>query len=162
WPAVVTIALLALAATVTSLGHDFTYDDRGVIFENARVHSLEHLPRLFFETYWPTKYGGDGYRPVVMSLFTMQWAAAGGHPWLFHLGNVVLAVATALAVYWCAAAILPTTGAWVAAALFAVHPVHVEVTGNVVGQSELIVALGLSIAVGLYLRQRTNGTLTTR
>ena len=162
WLPVATLALLALAATVTTLGHDFTYDDRDVIFVNDRVHSLAHLPRLFIETYWPAKYGGDGYRPVVMSLFTLQWVAANGAPWIFHLGNVLLTVATTLAVYWCVAALLPTAGAWVAAALFAVHPVHVEVTGNVVGQSELIVALCLALAVGLYLRRRKTRDLTGR
>jgi protein O-mannosyl-transferase len=147
WLPTATVALLALLATITTLGHDFTYDDRGVVFENERIHSLAHLPRLIAETYWPPKYGGDGYRPVVMVMFTMEWAAAHGAPWVFHLVNIVLAVATALAVFWCASAILPRFGAWVAAALFAVHPVHVEVTGNVVGQSELVVALCLSLAV---------------
>lgn len=162
WLPFITLALLALAATATSIGHDFTYDDRGVIFENARVHSMLHVPRLFGETYWPEQYGGDGYRPIVLTLFTLQWVAANGAPWIFHLGNIILAVATTLAVYWCATAILPVAGAWVAAALFAVHPVHVEVTGNVVGQSELIVALCLSLAVGLYLRRRLSRTLGWR
>ena len=162
WLPVVTLALLALAATVTTLGHDFTYDDRDIILGNDRVHSLAHLPRLFIETYWPANYGGDGYRPIVMSLFTLQWVAANGAPWIFHLVNILLAVAVTLAVYWCAAAVLPRVGAWVAAALFAVHPVHVEVTGNVVGQSELIVALCLAVAVGLYLRRRKAHALTGR
>jgi protein O-mannosyl-transferase len=154
WLPFVTLALLALAATVTSLGHDFTYDDRGVIFENASVHGMLHLPQLFAETYWPAKYGGDGYRPIVMTLFTLQWVAGNGAPWVFHLCNIILAIATTLAVYWCASAILPVAGAWVAAALFAVHPLHVEVTGNVVGQSELTVAFCVALAVGLYLRRR--------
>ncbi|MEO5814899.1 MAG: hypothetical protein ABIT20_06430 [Gemmatimonadaceae bacterium] len=162
WLPFVTLALLALAATATSIGHDFTYDDRGVIFDNTRVHSMLHIPQLFGETYWPAKYGGDGYRPIVMTLFTLQWVAANGAPWLFHLGNIILAVATTLAVFWCATAILPVAGAWVAAALFAVHPVHVEVTGNIVGQSELIVALCLVLSVGLYLRRRLTHTLAWR
>ena len=59
WLPFVTLALLALAATATSIGHDFTYDDRGVIFDNPRVQSMLHVPQLFRETYWPAKYGGD-------------------------------------------------------------------------------------------------------
>lgn len=162
WAPVATLALLALAGTVTTIGHDFTYDDRAVVFENDRVHALSHLPRLFVETYWLPKYGGDGYRPVVMSLFTLQWVAAHGAPWLFHLVNILLTVGTVLAVYWCARAILPRVGALVAGALFAVHPVHVEVTGNIVGQSELIVALCLALAVGLYVRGRSSHALAGR
>ena len=162
WLPPATVALLSLAATVTTVGHDFTYDDRSIILENARVHSFAHIPRLFAETYWPAFYGGDGYRPLVTSLFTLQWIAAGGAPWVFHLVNILLAVAVSIAMYWCARTVLPTLGAWVAAALFAVHPVHVEVTGNVVGQSELIVALCLLVAIGTYIRARRRGGLSTR
>jgi protein O-mannosyl-transferase len=162
WFAPAAVALIALAACVTSIGHDFTFDDRYVILENANVHLLKNIWRLWGQTYWPVDLGGDGYRPLVMSLFTIQWAAGGGAPWLFHLVNIGLAVAAALAVYWCAAAILPRAASGAAAALFAVHPVHVEVTGNVVGQSELLVAIFLCLAIGLYLRARREGPLRPR
>src|ERR1700738_4752334 len=98
WRGAAVVAALALAATVTSLGHDYTFDDRYVILSNGHVHQLRNLLTLFGETYWPRELGGDGYRPVVMSLFTLQWVAGGGAPWIFHLGNIILAVATALAV----------------------------------------------------------------
>ena len=52
--------------------------------------------------------------------------------------------------------------AWVAAALFAVHPVHVEAVANVVGQSELLVAVGVLGATILYLRDRREGPLRAR
>ena len=85
-----------------------------------------------------------------------------GAAWVFHLGNILLAVATSLAVYWMALAFLPPVGAWLAGALFAVHPVHVEVTGNMVGQSELLVGLGVALAMGWYLRRRRAGDLRWR
>ena len=157
-----TIALLALAACITSLGHDFTYDDRYVIMMNERVHSLRTFWRFFAQSYWPPKFGGDGYRPMVILLFAVQWVLGNGAAWVFHLTNILLAVATALAVYWMALALLPRTGAWLAAALFAVHPVHVEVTGNMVGQAELVVGLSLAVATGWYLRRRRDGTIETR
>jgi 4-amino-4-deoxy-L-arabinose transferase-like glycosyltransferase len=156
------VALLALAATITSLGHDFTYDDRYVILANDLVHHLRGLGALWGQTYWPEKFGSDGYRPVVMTLFTVQWVLGNGAAWVFHLGNILLAVAVALAVRWCAASVLPPRAAFVAGALFAVHPVHVEVTGNVVGQSELVVALCLALATGLYVRRRLLGGLPGR
>jgi 4-amino-4-deoxy-L-arabinose transferase-like glycosyltransferase len=156
------VALLALAACITSLGHDFTYDDRYVILMNDRVHSLHRFWRYFAQSYWPPKFGGDGYRPMVLLLFAVQWVLGGGAAWMFHLVNILLAVATALAVYWLALALLPEAGAWLAAALFAVHPVHVEVTGNMVGQAELVVALCLTLAMGWYLRRRRAGEMRTR
>jgi protein O-mannosyl-transferase len=162
WIAPAIVALLALAACVTSIGHDFTFDDRYVVLFNNRVHSLHGLWRLFGETYWPKEMGGDGYRPLVMALFTLQWVLGGGAPWVFHLVNILLAIGAALAVYWCAVAVLPRVAAVAAASLFAVHPVHVEVTGNVVGQSELLVATSLCVAVGIYIRARRRGTPTWR
>ncbi len=153
--------LLALAASATSIGHDFTFDDRYVIQLNGRVHALRDIWRLFAQSYWPKELGGDGYRPVVMSAFTLQWTLGQGVAWVFHLVSILLAVGAALSVRWCALAVLSERGAWVAAALFAVHPVHVEVTGNLVGQSELIVAICLTLAVGLYVRRRLLGALAT-
>jgi hypothetical protein len=161
WLLPASVALLALAACVTSIGHDFTYDDRYVIMMNERVHSLRGLWHLFAQSYWPPKFGGDGYRPMVILLFALQWFAGGGAAWVFHLVNILLAVATAVAVYWMALALLPPIGAWLAAALFAVHPVHVEVTGNMVGQAELLVGLSLAVGMGLYLRRRRDGALDT-
>ena len=160
-PALV-VALLALAATITSIGHDFTYDDRYVILANDLLHHLSGLGALWRQTYWPEKFGADGYRPVITTLFTLQWVAGHGAAWLFHLVNIVLAVAVALAVRWCAASVLPERGALVAGVLFAVHPVHVEVTGNIVGQSELVVALCLALATGLYIRRRLEGGIPGR
>jgi protein O-mannosyl-transferase len=162
WLFPASVAILALAACITSIGHDFTYDDRYVILMNDRVHSLHRFWRYFAQSYWPPKYGGDGYRPMLILTFAVEWIIGNGAAWVFHLTNILLTVATALAVYWMALAILPVAGAWLAAALFAVHPVHVEVTGNMVGQAELLVALSLVVAMGWYLRRRRDGDLRTR
>ena len=162
WLLPTSVAILALAACITSIGHDFTYDDRYVILMNERVHSLHRFWRYFAQSYWPPKYGGDGYRPMLILTFAVEWFVGNGAAWVFHLVNIVLAVATALGVYWMALALLPPAGAWLAAALFAVHPVHVEVTGNMVGQAELIVGLCLVVATGWYLRRRREGVIRTR
>lgn len=162
WLLPASVAILALAACITSIGHDFTYDDRYVILLNDRVHSLRHFWRYFAQSYWPPKYGGDGYRPMLILTFAVEWVIGNGAAWVFHLTNILLTIATALAVYWMALAMLPAAGAWLAAALFAVHPVHVEVTGNMVGQAELLVGFSIVLAMGLYLRRRREGELRTR
>ena len=109
------------------------------ILDNPRVHELRGILRALRPRRTGRRsYGGDGYRPLVMTLFT---AAVGrgrrravGVPPRQHRCSRSPPRSPS---YWCARAFLPVAGAWVAAALFAVHPVHVEVTGNVVGQSEL-------------------------
>ena len=75
----------------------------------------------------------------------------------FHLASVLLYAAVCAAFFSVAVGLLPLPAAWLAAALFAVHPLHVEVVGNVVGQSELWAALFLLLAVTVFLRARSDG-----
>lgn len=156
------IAALALAASATSLGNGFTYDDRPIILENPRVHDLANVPAYFTETYWPERNGAALYRPVTTTAFALQWAAGGGTPRIYHVVSVALYAAICVTVLWLATLILPSLAAWVAAALFAVHPLHVEAVGNVVGQSELIAGLAIVLATALYLRDRLVGRLQRR
>lgn len=153
------VALLALAASATSLRNGFTYDDRWIIVENGRVHELRALWRYFEESYWPMKSGAGLYRPFVVLAYGVQWVLGAGSPFVFHLVNVLLAAACAVAVFWVLCFLVPTRVAWLATALFAVHPVHVEAVANVVGQAELWAALIMLTAVGLYLRDRRDGPL---
>src|SRR5688500_14945995 len=139
--AALAIALLALAASATSLTNGFAYDDEWIIRDNPRVQALTGAWKLFGQPYWPPEMGGKLYRPVTMLGFAVQWALGGGAPPVVHAGSVLLYVCLSLAVFALALTMLPATTAWVVAALFAVHPVHVEAVGNVVGQSELLVAL---------------------
>ena len=153
------IAVLAIAASATSLRNGFTYDDRWIIAENGRVHELRALFHYFQESYWPMRSGAALYRPLVILAYAVQWALGGGSPFVFHLVNVLLAAVCAVAVFWVAGFLVPQRVAWMAAAFFAVHPVHVEAIANVVGQAELWAALVVLGAVGLYLRDRRDGPL---
>ncbi len=143
WFPLAAVALLALAAAAAGLGNGFAYDDVPLILRNDRVHDLTGVLHRFLETYWPRiPLGPDGrlYRPLTTAGFTLQWALGGGSPGLFHLVNLLLYLLVALLVYGLARRFLPAGPATLAAALFAVHPVHAEVTGNVVGQGELLAA----------------------
>ncbi|MGH7678462.1 MAG: tetratricopeptide repeat protein [Gemmatimonadaceae bacterium] len=160
WLTMLAVAGLALAASANSIGNGFAYDDVALILTDARVHSWSGWTRDFAQTYWPE--GGDGYRPLTILAWRAQWAAGGGSPATFHAVNVLLHVATAVAVLWLAGAILPLGAAALAGALYAVHPVHVEAIANVVGQSELFVALLAVVAVGLYVHARLRGAVSAR
>lgn len=162
WLLAVLVAGLALAASASSLGNAFAYDDVYVIEKQPRMHSLAGWWREFGMTYWLREGGkaGDGYRPLTILAFKAQWVAANGNPIVFHGVNVALHVLGAVAVFWLATAVLPLAGAFVAAALYAVHPVHVEAIANVVGQSELAVALLVTLAAALYVHGRAAGPLT--
>ena len=148
------IGLLAALASVASLVNGFVYDDRPLILDNPRLHHLTHFARLWGETYWPPWMGAGLYRPLTMSAFAVQWQIGRGAPWAFHAANMALYVTIALLMYGLARELLSGAAAWIAAALFAVHPVHVEAVGNVVGQSELWAACGVLAAVVSFVTWR--------
>ena len=153
------LVVLALAASVTSLGNGFAYDDKWIILANDRMHSLARWWEFFGQSYWPPKMYAALYRPLTILAFAVQWTIGGGAPWPFHLTNVLLYVLVTVLLYRLARELMPTLAAWTAAALFAVHPVHVEAVGNSVGQSELWVAVLLLVAMTRYVRWRREGEL---
>ncbi len=152
----VAIVCIAILVSLSGLSNGFTYDDIHVIRNNALVHDLSGAWRYLGQPYWPPPRTGEVYRPLTILLFAIQWALGGGSPLLFHACSIALYAATCVAVLRLARVTLPAAplAALAAAALFAVHPVHVESVANVVGQSELLVALLLATALSLYVRWR--------
>ena len=153
------VAFLAFASSVSGLFNGFTYDDRYIVERNPAMHDLAHWWRVFAQSYWPKEFGSDGYRPLTITAFQIAHVLGGGSPLPFHAANILLYCVASVLVFSMARRILPFQAAWLAAALFAVHPVHVEAVANVVGQSELLVGVFLFGATALYLRDRQNGPL---
>lgn len=156
------IVALALLASATGLANGFAYDDRWIIVNNPNVTELSNITGVFSETYWPSIRNAALYRPLAILLYNLQWAAGGGTPLIFHTVNVMLYAGVSVLVYALAGHVMPRGAAWVAAALFAVHPVHVEAVGNVVGQAELWSAGAMLAAVALYLAARRDGLAPDR
>jgi hypothetical protein len=157
WLLAALLLVLVVASSGRGIFNDFTYDDVYVIKQNGTVHSLHQWWKLFAKSYWPKFYGSDGYRPITMLAFATEWVLGNGSAWSFHAANIALYGAITVSVFSLATLLLPLRAAWLVAAVFAVHPVHVEAVANIVGQSELWVALFLLIAVITYLRPRLTG-----
>ena len=154
------VAALAVAASANSIDNGFTYDDVYLIARPPRLHTLAGWWRDFAHTYWPEDAGGDGYRPLTIIAYRLEWAIGAGNPMPFHAVNIALHVAGSVAVFWLGCAVLPLAAAFIAGAIYAVHPVHVEAIANVVGQSEMWVAFLLALAAAVYLHGRLAGPIT--
>ncbi|HEX4682277.1 MAG TPA: hypothetical protein VH277_06200 [Gemmatimonadaceae bacterium] len=152
------IALLAVASSLVGIVNRFTYDDRYIVELNPFVHGMHQWWKVFGRSYWPKDWGGDGYRPLTILMFKIESVIGNGSPMPYHAANILLYALVSLMVLFLARRLLPAWAAWVVAALFAVHPVHVEAVANVVGQSELLVALFMLPAVLLYIRERERAT----
>ena len=156
------VVALALAASLPGIRNGFAFDDVHIIVDDNRTHSLAHWWWLFAQSYWPLEKGGDLYRPATMLGFAIQWAIGGGAPLVFHIVSIALYALVCAAFLGILLELLPQGAAWAGAALFAVHPLHVEAVGNVVGQSELLAALFMFLALLVFLKVRRQGAPSVR
>lgn len=138
-------ALVAIVATLpylNSLRADFTFDDIGLIRDNAAVQVLPASDLLLY-VYHP----GGLYRPLTMLTYAAN-AGISPAPFGFHLVNVAVHALVSVAVLLLARRLLIQPLAAIAAALlFAVHPIHTEAVTSVVGRAELLAALGVLVAL---------------
>ena len=98
----------------------FIWDDNRYVTENPLLTASDGLRRIWFSLDSPSQYF-----PLTYTTFYLERLLWGFHPAGYHAVNLLLHAANALLV-WRLLARLRVPGAWLAAALFALHPVQVE------------------------------------
>ncbi len=111
---------LVLSAYLPALRGEFIWDDDYNILKSAPLQTLDGLRRIWFEP-----GATQQYYPLTHTTFWLDYHLWGLHPWGFHLENILLHGFTAI-LLWLALRRLGAHGAWLGAALFALHPVGVE------------------------------------
>lgn len=156
---VLTTAALSLFAAIVfanALSNGFVLDDRGILLGNPLVQQLGQSWRAFAMPYWPEALGAGQYRPLGILGFAIDWRLSGGDPAWFHAVNVAWHALATFLVWRLARELMMPAGAIACAALFAVHPVHVEAVANVVGRLECMAAV---FALGALLAHRKSSWL---
>src|SRR5579862_3241445 len=131
WP-LAFLLLLALLPYAGILRNDFAYiyDDKAQIIDNPYVHSFGHLREVLTTPVWSfaAAHGmSNYYRPVMTFGFLLCYQLFGPVAWGFHLASLLLHAGVVVVLYLLAASLLQSRGAaFAAAALFAIHPIHVE------------------------------------
>lgn len=134
----------------------FQFDDHNVIVGNPSVHSLAAFLRDL----------PAGIRPVLKLTYLVNWTAGGGL-FGFHLVNISLHAANTLLVFLLARRMTggkeaPGVPAWgtvpfLAALLFAVHPVQTEAVTYLSGRSMSLMAFFYLAGLLSYVRGSTDG-----
>ncbi len=130
---------MTLAAYAPALRAGYVWDDNDYVTENPLLSEPDGLARIWFSMDAPSQYV-----PMVYTVLRIEYAAWGLDPFGYHLANVLLHIANAL-LLWRLLFRLNVPAAWAAAAVFALHPVHVE---SVAWISELKNVLSLFFSLG--------------
>ncbi len=120
WLFGVLLAALTIFAYYPAWHGGFLWDDDDYIINNKLLTAPDGWQRIWFSLDSPSQYF-----PLTYSTFRIEHALWGLNPTGYHWVNLLLHVANALLV-WAVLARLKVPGAWLAAAVFALHPVQVE------------------------------------
>lgn len=150
----IALAVVLIAIYGQSLGFPFQFDDGHSIVDNPHIRSLENVPRFFVD---PSTFSADPslmmYRPVVLTSYAVNYALSHLAPWSYHLLNTIIHLGVALVAGVVASRFLhSSTAGWMAAWLFALHPVHSEAVYYVSSRSESLAVLAVLGALALHLR----------
>ena len=154
------VCALALAAYSRSLFCGFIRDDLPQIVHNPEVQSWGYLSQILTSHLWNQIPGFEAhfYRPL-FSLWMLTVDTLGGlAPWFWHLSSVSLHVGFTYLVYRLGKRLLRSeVGAGSAAALFAIHPIHVEAVTWVSASNEILFSLLTLGAILVLLAPQKHG-----
>jgi hypothetical protein len=116
------LVLMAVVVYLPAVDGEFLYDDAIYVTGDERITTLDGLGHIWTEVSGP-EYCHQ-YYPLTSSGFWLQYQLWGYNPTGYHLVNILLHALNAVLFRRLLSA-LRVPGAWLAAAIFAVHPVHV-------------------------------------
>jgi Flp pilus assembly protein TadD len=140
------IVVLTCVAYVPAMRGGFIWDDDAYVTNNTTLRDAAGLARI-----WLEPQSVPQYYPLVFTGFWAEYHLWGLAPLGYHVVNVLLHAASAV-LLWRLLARLAVPGAWLAAAVFALHPVHVESVGWITERKNVLSGLFYLAAFHAYLR----------
>jgi Flp pilus assembly protein TadD len=150
------MAFLAVAAALpylNTLGNGFVADDGRQVLQNPYIRNFHQLAKIFttpatsYVPGWP-----NYYRPLMNVGYLLCYQVFGARAFGFHLVNVALHVAVVCAVFLLTKRMFQNRDlALVAAALFAIHPVHSEAVAWIAASPDLELSLFYLLTFRFFL-----------
>lgn len=142
-PAVLLFLLVVLAYS-SVLSGGFIWDDDAYVTENVHLRTVDGLAAIWFEP-----GATPQYYPLVFTLFWLQFKLWGLAPLGYHLVNIFLHAANAVLFWRCLQKLALPSPFWIAA-LFALHPVHVESVAWITELKNVLSAFFVLLSFLLY------------
>jgi len=128
------LVLMTVAAYLPAFDAGYIWDDDFYVTENPLLTAPDGLGRIWFSTDSPSQYF-----PLVYTTFRIEHSLWGLEPAGYHITNIIIHALNALLLWWLLARI-GIRPAWLAAALFALHPVHTESVAWITERKNVLMA----------------------
>ena len=153
------IALAVLAVYATAVGFKFIgFDDMEILKQRYFIIGDISKISVAFTTDAFLGTNGSFYRPLQTVSFMLDALVGGPKPFIYHLTNLLLHIASSLCVFW----LLLTLGyqrlpSLLLALLFALHPMFVPMVAWVPTRGDLLLTIFVIVAFILFIKAfRTN------
>jgi hypothetical protein len=153
WLVLALVALVTFVAYWPALNGGLLWDDDGHVTK-VELRSLDGLRRIWFEP-----GATQQFYPLLHSFFWLQYQLWGDQVLGYHLVNLALHL-TAVWLVYVILRRLQIPGAMFAAAIFALHPVHVETVAWITEQKNTLSAVFYLGAMLVYLHFGDNRRLS--
>ena len=144
-----TLCLLVVVSYFPALSGGFVWDDV-TLTESTSLRTWSGLAQIWFTPRGLIQHEAH-YWPLLYTLFWLEHKLWGLTPLGYHLVNLLLHTGVVL-LLWRLLRRLEVPGAWFAAAVFAVHPLHVESVAWVIGRKDILATLFYLSSVLAYIR----------
>ena len=133
-----------------SLHGEFILDDGLLLTNNPLIKDPAGLYSFWFST------EPQDYWPMTNTTFWLEWRLWGEHPTGYHVTNLLLHLAACLLI-WMILRKLSIPGGFLAALLFAIHPVNVESVAWVAQRKNTLAIVFLLLSILWYLKADMRG-----
>ncbi len=140
------LAVLTLLAYLPALRGGFIWDDDAYVTQNSTLRDLNGLGHI-----WTQVNATPQYYPLVHTGFWLEYHLWGLRPAGYHAVNICLHALAAILLA-CVLRRLRVPGAWLAAAIFALHPIEVESVAWITERKNVLSAVFYFAAALAYFR----------
>jgi tetratricopeptide (TPR) repeat protein len=147
------IAAASFLSYMPAIKGDFIWDDDRYVTANPLITAPDGLWRIWFTTEAPSQYF-----PLTYTTFWLEHKLWGFNPLPYHVTNIAIHIISSL-LLWLILRRLSIPGAFIAAAVFALHPVNVESVAWITERKNVLMMvfslLSLLFWIELILRPHT-------
>jgi protein O-mannosyl-transferase len=146
WGLALLLVVVTFVAYYPATNCGYVWDDDFYVQNNQTLRSASGLGQIWFKL-----RATPQYYPAVFTSYWLEYRLWGLNPTGYHFVNVLLHAAGAV-LLWRILSLLQLRGAWLAAALFALHPVQVESVAWITERKNVLSGVFYFAAALVYLR----------